>query len=242
MARPSLASSVSTFVVGPDGRIEVAVQRARYRPRRQAASRPGRSDRFVAVVNRATTSPAGTGGGGPARSGVGASSTPCSPSPAICSSGSRVESRREEIAARADVPIGTLYQFFANKYVIVCELDRQDTVAVQAELVELGSAIPSLDWPALLSASSTISRAVAARPVRRRAVWLAGAIDPATRATAALNEQALAEQVEHILARDPAPGGSAARRLAVGAHRLLGAELRCRRGRIALVRSPSSNA
>ncbi|WP_299491377.1 helix-turn-helix domain-containing protein, partial [uncultured Gordonia sp.] len=36
----------------------------------------------------------------------------------------------EEIAARADVPIGTLYQFFANKYVIVCELDRQDTVAV----------------------------------------------------------------------------------------------------------------
>ena len=38
----------------------------------------------------------------------------------------------EEIASRAEVPIGTLYQYFANKYVIVCELDRQDTVAVRA--------------------------------------------------------------------------------------------------------------
>ena len=36
----------------------------------------------------------------------------------------------EEVASRADVPIGTLYQFFANKYVIVCELNRQDLVAV----------------------------------------------------------------------------------------------------------------
>lgn len=39
----------------------------------------------------------------------------------------------EEVAARAEVPIGTLYQFFANKYVIVCELNRQDLVAVSKE-------------------------------------------------------------------------------------------------------------
>ena len=33
----------------------------------------------------------------------------------------------DEVARRAEVPIGTLYQFFANKYVLICELDRQDT-------------------------------------------------------------------------------------------------------------------
>ena len=36
----------------------------------------------------------------------------------------------EEVASRAGVPIGTLYQFFANKYVLVCELDRQDAHGV----------------------------------------------------------------------------------------------------------------
>ncbi len=106
----------------------------------------------------------------------------------------------EEIAARAQVPIGTLYQFFANKYVIVCELDRQDTVAVQSELAELGSAIPSLDWPNLLERFLDHLAALWQHDPSRRAVWLAVQSTPATRATAALNEQALAEQVEHILA------------------------------------------
>ncbi|GAB09544.1 putative TetR family transcriptional regulator [Gordonia araii NBRC 100433] len=106
----------------------------------------------------------------------------------------------EEIAARSDVPIGTLYQFFANKYVIVCELDRQDTVAVQAELAELGSAIPSLDWVNLLDRFLDHLAALWQHDPSRRAVWLAVQSTPATRATAALNEQALAEQVEHILA------------------------------------------
>ncbi len=35
----------------------------------------------------------------------------------------------DEVAKRAGVPIGTLYQFFANKYVLICELDREDTAA-----------------------------------------------------------------------------------------------------------------
>jgi len=52
----------------------------------------------------------------------------------------------EEVAARAELPIGTLYQFFANKYVIVCELNRQDLVGVQQELAEFNGEVPSLDW------------------------------------------------------------------------------------------------
>ena len=40
----------------------------------------------------------------------------------------------DEVAHRAGVPIGTLYQFFANKYVLICELDRQDTATSLAEI------------------------------------------------------------------------------------------------------------
>src|SRR5690606_16227418 len=53
----------------------------------------------------------------------------------------------EEVAHRAGLPIGTLYQFFANKYVVVCELDRVDAVAVRRELQQFAQEIPSLDWP-----------------------------------------------------------------------------------------------
>ncbi|MGZ5402652.1 MAG: TetR/AcrR family transcriptional regulator, partial [Aeromicrobium sp.] len=52
----------------------------------------------------------------------------------------------EEVAHRAGLPIGTLYQFFQNKYVIVCELDRQDAIAVKAELAAFAKELPSLDW------------------------------------------------------------------------------------------------
>ncbi|GAB20621.1 putative TetR family transcriptional regulator [Gordonia effusa NBRC 100432] len=106
----------------------------------------------------------------------------------------------EEIAARAEVPIGTLYQYFANKYVIVCELDRQDTVSVSNELVEFASVIPSLDWPNLLEKALDHLAALWHSDPSRRAVWLAVQSTPATRATASLNEKILAQQVERLLA------------------------------------------
>ncbi|MDL9938511.1 TetR family transcriptional regulator [Gordonia sp. ABSL1-1] len=106
----------------------------------------------------------------------------------------------EEIAARAEVPIGTLYQYFANKYVIVCELDRQDTVDVREELAAFATEVPSLEWPSLLEKFLDHLAALWRTDPSRRAVWLAVQSTPATRATASLNERVLAEQVARILA------------------------------------------
>lgn len=106
----------------------------------------------------------------------------------------------EEIASRAEVPIGTLYQYFANKYVIVCELDRQDTAGVRSELAEFASEIPSLEWPHLLEKFLDHLAALWRDDPSRRAVWLAVQSTPATRATAARNERLLADQVVRILA------------------------------------------
>lgn len=77
----------------------------------------------------------------------------------------------DEVAHRAGVPIGTLYQYFANKYVLVCELDRQDTAASRAEIERFS----------------------------RRAVWHAVQSTPATRATAADTERQLLCPLSEIL-------------------------------------------
>lgn len=106
----------------------------------------------------------------------------------------------EQIAQRANTPIGTLYQYFANKYVIVCELDRQDTTAVRDELSAFAAEIPSLEWPQLLEKFLDHLAALWRDDPSRRAVWLAVQSTPATRTTASLNERLLADQVARILA------------------------------------------
>src|SRR5581483_9615551 len=77
----------------------------------------------------------------------------------------------EEVAHRAGLPIGTLYQFFANKYVIVCELDRQDAVDVREEVRELTAQLPTLDWPALVNQVVDRMAAMWVADPSRRAVW-----------------------------------------------------------------------
>lgn len=106
----------------------------------------------------------------------------------------------EEIASRAEVPIGTLYQYFANKYVIVCELDRLDTVAVREELAAFAAEVPSLEWPALLEKFLDHLAALWRDDPSRRAVWLAVQSTPATRVTASQNERVLAKQVARLIA------------------------------------------
>ncbi len=106
----------------------------------------------------------------------------------------------EEVANRAELPIGTLYQFFQNKYVMVCELDRVDAVAVRKELASFAEAIPSLDWLKFLNRLVDHMAKMWVDDPSRRAVWLAVQSTPATRATAAVTERELAAEVSRALA------------------------------------------
>jgi len=106
----------------------------------------------------------------------------------------------EEVAQRAGLPIGTLYQFFQNKYVIVCELDRVDAIAVRQELEAFAEAIPSLDWPKFLDRLVDHMADLWAGDPSRRAVWHAVQSTPATRATAAVIERDFAAEVAKVLA------------------------------------------
>jgi AcrR family transcriptional regulator len=106
----------------------------------------------------------------------------------------------EEVATRAGLPIGTLYQFFANRYALLCELDRQDAVAVREQVADLASRIPSLDWETLLSKLVDHLARLWREDPARRAVWYSMQSTPATRATAAVTERELAADVARILA------------------------------------------
>ena len=79
----------------------------------------------------------------------------------------------EQVALRAGVPIGSLYQFFGNKYAIICELDRLDTANVEKALEDFGSEIPTLDWAQLLEKLLDHLATLWRTDPSRRAVWLA---------------------------------------------------------------------
>ncbi|WP_246119729.1 TetR/AcrR family transcriptional regulator [Aeromicrobium flavum] len=106
----------------------------------------------------------------------------------------------EEVAQRAGLPIGTLYQFFANKYVIVCELDRQNAVAIASELDSLASELPTLDWLVLLDRLVDHMSRLWINDPSRSAVWYAVQSTPITRTTAEITERELAARVAHVLA------------------------------------------
>ena len=100
----------------------------------------------------------------------------------------------DEVARRAEVPIGTLYQFFANKYVLICELDRQDTAEIVSELQDFSSRVPALQWPDFLDEF-----------IDHLAVWHAVQSTPATRATAAATEQEMLDLIARVM-KPLAPG------------------------------------
>ena len=105
----------------------------------------------------------------------------------------------DEVSRRAEVPIGTLYQFFANKYVLICELDRQDTGENLEEIQRFSEHVPALQWPDFLDEFIDHLARMWREDPSRRAVGHAVQSTPATRATAADTELQLLKPVAEIL-------------------------------------------
>ena len=94
----------------------------------------------------------------------------------------------DAVARRADVPIGTLYQFFANKYALICELDRADSSAVTEEMRGFLEETPSAQWPRVVEELIDRMARLWRTDPSRRAVWHAVQSTPATRTTTMANQ------------------------------------------------------
>ncbi len=117
----------------------------------------------------------------------------------------------DEVSKRAGVPIGTIYRFFANKYVLISELDRQDTAGAIAEMQRFAEQVPGVQWPVVLDELIDHLALMWRADPSRRAVWHAVQSTPATRATAAATEAPLLELLGQVI-RPLAPQRSDAER------------------------------
>ena len=120
----------------------------------------------------------------------------------------------DEVAKRAGVPIGTLYQFFANKYVLICELDRVDNAEAVGELKKFSERVPALQWPDILDEFIEHLARLWREDPSRRAVWHAIQSTPATRATAAATEKEMLEIIAGVM-KPLARGASYAERMSL---------------------------
>lgn len=105
----------------------------------------------------------------------------------------------DEVARRAEVPIGTLYQFFANKYALICELDRVDTAVSVEALQQFSQRVPALQWPDILDEFIDHLAELWRDDPSRRAVWHAIQSTPATRATAAATEKQMLDIIATVV-------------------------------------------
>lgn len=120
----------------------------------------------------------------------------------------------DEVAKRAEVPIGTIYQYFANKYVMICELDRHDTAASIAEIQRFSQQVPALQWPDFLNEFIDHLSVMWRADPSRRSVWHTIQSTPATRATAAATEQPMLDIIGDVM-RPLAPRTTPEQRLEI---------------------------
>ena len=90
----------------------------------------------------------------------------------------------EDVAATAGIPIGSVYQYFPNKFAIVAELDALDTEALIDDVLASASRFPAHDWQRETDRLIDLIAAHWVDDPSRRAVWLAMRSTAATRVLA----------------------------------------------------------
>lgn len=107
--------------------------------------------------------------------------------------------RIEDVAQRAGIPIGSVYQYFPNKFAVVVELDAQDTAALVEDVLSAAVRFPADDWQRETDhLIDLISEHWAADP-SRSAVWVAMRSNAATRSLAAEHSRALVSTLVPIV-------------------------------------------
>jgi AcrR family transcriptional regulator len=106
----------------------------------------------------------------------------------------------DAVAAAAEIPVGSIYQFFPNKHALICELSARDTDALAAALARAATQFPSDDWQAdvdrLIDHLADLWRS---EPGRRH-VWLAMQSTALTRSLAAEQTGQITDQVVPLVA------------------------------------------
>lgn len=105
----------------------------------------------------------------------------------------------EEVATRAQVPIGSLYRYFANKYVIVSELNRQDLLAIGQKLAEFKGEVPSIEWLQFMNAFVDHLADMWTTDQSRKEVWLAMESTQSTRLTGQIHQNQFASVVAGMI-------------------------------------------
>jgi AcrR family transcriptional regulator len=97
----------------------------------------------------------------------------------------------DDVAIRAGIPVGSVYQFFPNKFAIVAELDAIDTAALIDDLAASAERFALGDWQSETNALIDLVAAHWVDDPTRRAVWLAMRSTAATRSLAAEHSRTL---------------------------------------------------
>lgn len=112
----------------------------------------------------------------------------------------------DDVAIRAGIPVGSVYQFFPNKFAIVAELDTRDTTALIEDLAASADRFTvGGDWQSETDALIDLVAAHWVDDPTRRAVWLAMRSTAATRSLAAEHTRALVTTLLPMI-QDLTPG------------------------------------
>jgi AcrR family transcriptional regulator len=101
----------------------------------------------------------------------------------------------EHVAEAAEVPIGSVYQFFPNKHALIAELSAQDTEAIATELEQAATRFPAEDWQTNVDRLIDDLADMWRRDPSRRHVWLAMQSTAATRSLAAEQTSQVVDEV-----------------------------------------------